>query len=348
MRRARLFAILGVLAVGFALALGVSDCAEATQIQIDVRTDGCRVVKNTGIAVTTPDRIDEADLTIFTPRAEGCEAKPEDRVGTLVVYPSGAKDAEIGVRIVTGVSRTAQECAKGPYDGCIVARRVLRFVPGTSQKVIVIMSRACEGKDCGPGNECTEGGQCVTVLPDGGTAEAGPNDAGSPNDDGGSAVADAGGADACAGCPGTCTGGRACTIDCGSVDCKGETLCGPDLDCTFACPTTDACKDTRCVAPDGGCSFDCTSGGACDDVTCVSERCYFRCNGGQACSGVIQMSGGDAGMTCTGGNSCNDADLFCDAGHCALSCNAQGGGQNCPDPRKCSGGPARCDGPWQP
>lgn len=354
MRRARLGTIIGVLGAGAFLATGLADCADATQIEIDVRTDGCKSVRNTGIAVTTPDRIDEADLTIFTPRTSGCEAKPEDRIGTLVIYPSGAKDAEVGIRIVTGVARNAQDCAKGPYAGCIVARRVVRFVPGTSQKVIVIMSRACEGKDCGRNAECTESGQCITVLPDGGTADAGVleastleggDDASSdaPND--GSAF-DAG-RDACVDCQGVgmaCTNGSSCTIDCAQADCKNKTVCAPGLDCKLACGATDACLATKC-ATNAGCSFGCTSNGACKGVSCVAERCNVECNGGQACTGVMQLSGGDAGMTCSGGNSCNGADLYCDAGRCTLTCNDQGGGANCPDPRKCATG-STCVGPW--
>lgn len=351
MGTARLGTMIGVLGAGAFLATGLADCADATQIEIDVRTDGCSTVRNTGIAVTSPDRIDEADLTIFTPRTSGCEPKPEDRIGTLVIYPSGSKDAEVGIRIVTGVSRNAQDCAKGPYAGCIVARRVVRFVPGTSQKIIVIMSRACEGKDCGRNAECTQGGQCVTVLPDGGTADAGVIEASTL--EGGDATTDAptdvleAGRDACVDCQGagmTCTGGNTCAIDCSQTDCKNKTMCASDLDCTFKCAAIDACLGTRC-ATDAGCSFGCTSGGACKGISCVSDRCSVACNGGQACSGVMQLSGGDAGMTCSGGNSCNGADVYCDAGRCALSCDDMGGGFNCPDPRKCASG-STCIGQW--
>lgn len=349
MARARLGVILGALSAGAFLATGLADCADPTQIEIDVRTDGCSVVRNTGIAVTSPERVDDADLTIFTPRTAGCEAKPEDRIGTLVIYPSGAKDAEVAVRIVTGVTRNAQDCAKGPYDGCIVARRVVRFVPGTSQKVIVIMSRACEGKDCGRGAECTQGGQCVTVLPDGGTSDAGVLEAAAPDagrDAAGDGPSDAG-RDACVDCQGpgmTCTGGTTCAIDCAQADCEDKTMCAPGLDCSFACSGSEACSGTRCVT-NAGCSFACTSSSACKDIACSSDRCTVACNGGQACNGVIHLSGGDAGMTCTGGNSCNGAEAYCDAGRCALSCNEQGGGANCPDPRKCAPG-STCTGKW--
>ena len=135
MGRARLGAMIGVAFVGGVLALGLADCAEPTQIEIDVRTDACGVLKNAGIAVTSPERIDTAELTIFTPDRpdnQGCEEKPADRVGTLIIYPSGANDAEVGIRVVGGIGRSAQECKAGNYAGCVVARRIEKFVEGTT------------------------------------------------------------------------------------------------------------------------------------------------------------------------------------------------------------------------
>lgn len=341
MLRRRLGAILGVSVATTLVTLSVVDCADPTEIVLDIRSDACGDVKNTGIAVSTPDRIDDADLTAFTPRPAGCEAKPADRVGTLTIYPSGAKDAEVGVRIVTGMQRNAQDCGKGPYAGCIVARRVLRFVPGTSQKVIVIMSRACEGKDCGRGADC-ESGQCVTTLPDGGVVEAGEPDADAPGDGGG---ADDGGIpeagpDACVNCEGagkTCTNGNTCAIDCNVATCSGATVCGPGLRCTVGCATSGQCNDTVCNAPGGSCRFDCTTqAAACKDITCRGDDCYVSCTTPNGCDGV-NLTGGDAGLNCNANNACSDGYAHCDAGRCVLACNPGGGPNNaCPMPRTCN------------
>ena len=346
MRRARLGVTTGLVGVGGLLAIGLADCAEPTQIEIDVRTDGCPVVKNTGIAVTTPARVDEADLTIFTPRAEGCEARPRDRIGTLVLHPSGAKDAEVAVRIVTGVDRTAQDCGKGPYDGCIVARRILRFVPGTSQKVIVIMSRACVGKDCALGGEC-QSGQCVSTASDGGLADGAPEpepaDAGDPEAKADAAADADAGVDPCASCTGagtTCNGGM-CTIDCAAgADCTGATVCGPGLDCTVRCSAAGVCEDLTCAASAGSCLIECSGDDACGNIACSAPSCHVNCSQGNRCTGRISLTGGDAGLVCSGNNSCGSASVYCDAGSCRLDCSA-----SCPDPRVCSSG-AGCVGSW--
>src|SRR4051794_12664786 len=104
-RRGFLVGVIGAIGVGALLALTVIDCAEATQIEVDIRTDTCTSVKNTAIAVGASENVETAPYTIFGPRANGCEARPADRIGTVVLYPSGAKDAEVAVRIVAGVTR---------------------------------------------------------------------------------------------------------------------------------------------------------------------------------------------------------------------------------------------------
>ena len=358
MGRARLGALIGVAVVGGLLALGLADCAEPTQIEIDVRTDACGVLKNAGIAVTTPERIDIADLAIFTPDRpdnQGCEEKPADRVGTLIIYPSGAKDAEVAIRVVGGIGRSAQECKPGNYDGCIVARRIERFVEGTTKKVIVILSRACEGKDCGLGKECNQSGACVADADggadDGGTLDGQVTDApaGDTAVDAADDVIDAG-ADACSLCTGgagtTCNAGK-CTINCdnGTV-CANKAVCGSDLDCTVNCNFENACNNTACAADAKSCAFNCkigTNPGACNGITCVAPVCSVSCEQAGRCNGNIVLGGGDASMICEGTQACANVDsLSCDAGRCDLACNG-----SCPTPRSCNdAGGSICSGAW--
>lgn len=83
-------------------------------------------------------------------------------VGTLVVAPSGAKDETVRLAVVAGVTRRLDECAANQYDGCIVARRKLRFVPHTPLDLPVRLSLACVGVRCGDEQTCVEG-KCVTA-----------------------------------------------------------------------------------------------------------------------------------------------------------------------------------------
>jgi hypothetical protein len=138
-------------------ALFVADCRAATEIVIDVRTDACDRVQNTSIAVASPDGLGTAKPVAFSAGA-GCERV--DRIGTLTVFPSDEDDAEIAVRVVTGVDKAAYEC-DADATGCIVARRRARFVPGKRRTLLVIMPLACVGKDCGPELECAPDGACV-------------------------------------------------------------------------------------------------------------------------------------------------------------------------------------------
>lgn len=356
MRRARLGALIGVAVVGGLLALGLADCAEPTQIEIDVRTDACGVLKNAGIAVSSPERIDTAELTIFTPDRpdnQGCEGKPADRVGTLIIYPSGAKDAEVGIRVVGGIGRSAQECKAGNYAGCVVARRIEKFVEGSTKKVIVILSRACEGKDCGLGKECNQSGACVAgqdggaddggITLDGEVDDAPSSDA--PTDGPVADVVDAG-VDACVACTGagrTCNAGK-CDVDCLAAGAGGcaNTVCGAGLDCTFNCNTVNACQSSVCAAGAKACRFNCTAGQpACNNVTCVAPNCHVQCEQGGRCAGNIVLGGGDASIICNGNQSCDAVNnVSCNAaGTCFIDCDPG----SCP-PKTCDGG--TCSPEW--
>jgi len=351
MRRARLGAVIGALVATSVLVGTLADCHEPTEIEIDVRTDSCAVVKNAGIAVGTRDRIETEDLTAFSTRGAGCQP-PGDRLGTLVIYPSGAKDAEVAVRIVVGVTRSAQECKQGDYEGCIVARRYLAFKPGESQKVVVIMQGKCVSQDCGPGAEC-KSGSCFVQLDDGGVLEAGgsPDGAGGPVDGASDAPSDApadvivdAGPDACDQCQGagkTCTAGSSCTYNCGQTNCANTTVCAPGLFCDLSCTANNQCKNVACNPASKGCQFDCTGGNpGCVDITCAAPNCYVNCTASQHCSGFVQLGGGDAGLGCTGSGSCSNVDpAACDASVCQLDCFG-----SCPSNHYCNSSVSVCRG----
>src|SRR5690606_9267298 len=120
------------------------------------------------------------------------------------------------VKVMTGITKAAHECALDS-SGCIVARRRAAFVPGRSQKLVVIMSLACLDKDCGPDLECAPTGACVDperVAIDGGPVVGA--DAG--------ADADLDGAAPLGGCdPNTCVGaGRSCVGGACEIRCGGD------------------------------------------------------------------------------------------------------------------------------
>ena len=175
----------------------------------------------------------------------------------------------------TGVGVESDQC--GPTSKCIVAERVLRFVPNSPLVVNVDMSTRCEGIAC-PVDETCELGQCVSAVidnpaecegagcggdvlvpADGGAA---PVDAGVdatlPSDGSidatvpGEATTDAGDASDAPLCPGACTSDASQCVSATSVE-----TCEPQA---AGCPTWGAA--TTCVTPAGFGTYACERYGA--------------------------------------------------------------------------------------
>jgi len=105
----------GLAGVGL-LTLVLVNCAEPTQIVVEVYSDACTqqgslTKVTTGIAVGTPAEI--ADKPPSTTRL-GCTTPvssggAQRGVGTLTIYPSGEKDGEIAIKVLAGVDRPPEE-----------------------------------------------------------------------------------------------------------------------------------------------------------------------------------------------------------------------------------------------
>jgi hypothetical protein len=257
----------------------LSDCREPTQITLALRTDAqCVDVLGTTITVGELGRLEERPEAATTDRCDPGSGK----IGTLVVVPSGANDAEVAMRVVTGVGKSPEQCVKDGYlGGCIVARRAIRYLPHTPLEMPILMSVDCIDIPCGATETCFKGkcvpanvdpekceqGNCDPVLPDGGVD--GGIDASvdqSSDGDGGSA-----GASGSSGSGGSAGSGGSGGVDAGdafapctapAAECDGNpaTVCETDLDVDPA-----SC---------GACGHDCLGGtcsaGKCQPVTLVA------------------------------------------------------------------------------
>lgn len=169
LRRASL-ALASLLAVGAAAAA----CLGATEISLDVRTNvACSSPSSwRGVAVSVgePGVDVESRSPVLTTTA--CGAGGE--IGTLVVVPTGAKNAAVGIRVVAGITRDPEDCAANGYDGCIVSRRTLTYLPHQTQQVVVDLTSDCIGNACDVNHTCVNGSCTDTVTatapvaPDGG------------------------------------------------------------------------------------------------------------------------------------------------------------------------------------
>lgn len=155
-------------------------CLGPTQLVVDVRTNvpctDSTQFKGVAIYVGEPG----IDVETRAPQlaTNSCDASGE--VGTLVVTPTGANDAQVGIRVVAGLTRNPEECAAKNYDGCIVARRTVRYLAHTSQTVVVALTSDCVGNACDLNHTCVNGSCTDTltatgpVAPDGGVLLSGP------------------------------------------------------------------------------------------------------------------------------------------------------------------------------
>lgn len=200
-------------------------CGEATSITVEITTNlSCKESPKLEVGIATGD-LASIDGRPFSATKTWCERAP-GRIGSLVLVPSGADDAEVAVRVVAGIGRPADTCERD-FTGCIVERRIARFVPNTNVVVTVVLSEVCVGVECGAQQTCRDG-ICVgvagvTAAADAGRAiEAGIDagrivDASVPPKDAALVCAPVSGATAC------CAKGIACVGD--------RNLCGVATQC---------------------------------------------------------------------------------------------------------------------
>jgi hypothetical protein len=165
--RARRYGRIGRgLLLGGAFLLAAS-CREPTQIRLNISTNVPCTSRDLwrGVAVYVGER--GGDEQREAPLLVTHECDAEGHVGSLVIVPSGAKDALVALRVVAGVSADAElrpeECAARDYVGCIVARRAVRFDENSTLDLEVELTQDCIDRGCDSEHTCLTGG-CVGTL----------------------------------------------------------------------------------------------------------------------------------------------------------------------------------------
>lgn len=130
---------------------------------VEVRTDlRCDEVADTAVVTGTVDNVETRDATATsTTCADG-------RIGMLVVAPAEDDQAELAVRVVTGLKgKRAEDCKKDAYDRCIVSRRAVRYGPHRSVRMNVMMRASCINAPCDAAGftTCVQG-SCVPARVD--------------------------------------------------------------------------------------------------------------------------------------------------------------------------------------
>src|SRR5262245_21994074 len=118
------------IVLAFALACTGSGCRTPTAILTELSTDeGCALTQGTTITVGEAGDIETKSVVAST---RACDAAGTvHRIGSLALVPADDDSAPFAVKVVLGVHRPAEACSAPDYNGCIVARRALSFIPHT-------------------------------------------------------------------------------------------------------------------------------------------------------------------------------------------------------------------------
>ena len=154
-------------------------CRTPTEVTVQVRTNlPCTEGASWhGISVYTgaPGLDVETRAPVLT--STTCDA--DGNVGSLVVVPSASKETTIAIRVVAGITREPRDCAANGYQGCIVERRTVSFLPHDSLEVDIALTGECVGQACDALTTCVAG-TCadarLNVPPAGDIEDAGPHD----------------------------------------------------------------------------------------------------------------------------------------------------------------------------
>jgi hypothetical protein len=272
------------LAIVLPAALCLVQCREPTQITLEITTDAqCADVRGTTIGVGKLVALENKPAVAET---QACGAN--GRIGSLVVVPSGDRDEEVSIRVVTGVGKTPEACvADGFKGGCIVARRTIRYLPHTPLEMPIEMDVDCLDIPCGATETCYKG-ECVSPKLDPTKCEQGDcrpiqGDGGMP-DSGADATVDAG-SDADA-----------------SIDASDSGVDASDAGSDASDSAAEADVTVSCTAPmaecDGDLSVQCETDTTSDAKNCGS--CGHDCLGGTCTAGecgVVTVLSGTGGAT---------------------------------------------------
>ncbi len=312
------------------VAASVGACSKApTTITLEITSDvPCESLRGVSIAVTSPESVDTSPPRITTAQ---CSPGPDGstRVGSLVVVPGGALDALVGLRVLAGVERGVERCdAAEGFSGCVVARRILRFVAGEALTVRLSLSAACLGVSCDATHTCADGACLSARIEDSGRCrDAGCGDealsAGStppaPSVDGG---ADALGPSGCRAnqklCDGKCVEHDNAAFGCGAVGC---TPC-PGLGIASSVCNGAACATAGCGPDHKSCAGNCVprdplhgcGGGSC--APCESANGKAGCDATGACSLVCNAGSKLCGGRCV---RVDDPNYGCGETGCSMS-----------------------------
>jgi hypothetical protein len=156
----RMFALL-VACAGVAIA--AASCLGPTEILVVVRTNApCTdPTQWRGVAIYAGQPGDDVESRAPAIVTGACDGS--GNVGSVMLVPTGARDDEVGVRVVAGLTRDPEQCSQNGYQGCIVARRTLRYLPHESPTLVIDLTVDCKNIGCDAIHTCFAG-SCTSAT----------------------------------------------------------------------------------------------------------------------------------------------------------------------------------------
>lgn len=297
-------------------------CQDPTQVMIEVRTNvEYRAGIVTSFTVGAPGQTEDAPPATETREEWRRDGVGDAFVGSLAVVPGEDDESALSVKIVMGVRKEARDCTSADgYQGCIVARRRLRYAPNTLLRLPVVLYSRCEGVPCTPDTTCNVSGLCV------------PADVSCETDDTCRIPTDAGPTledrfEAFDVTTESSSGTPDASLDADAAQPAGDADAADTdaSDATSSADATDAAGDGAVGTPDVvDCRNEICTSEICVYRTTTNDGCCYAAGGQLACS----MTGDDVVLLCDGNEDCTQGKVCCldfiagGGSSCAPSCGA--------------------------
>jgi outer membrane protein assembly factor BamB len=115
----------------------------------------CSDLDGVGIAVGAPGAIEGNAAATYS---RFCD--DSGYLGALVVSPSGGSHQDVGLRVLVGFGKSAEDCFSDFDEHCVVARRALQFQSSINLQVPIFLEANCAGVPCDATSTCANG-RCV-------------------------------------------------------------------------------------------------------------------------------------------------------------------------------------------
>lgn len=284
-----------------AALLSVACAEDPTEVVVSVVSDvPCDASSVASVAVGAPGELGDRPAS-----GTSTVCNPDGSRGDIVVVPKGSKGSEfaVEVRIASQAGANVDDCTvSNGYQNCIVARRILSFIPGRTVHMRVDLRNPCLNTPCSQLTTCIAQGTSKACL----EAKVDVSRCDGVCDEGSIIAQHPDPVDPCSVNP--CEASATCQATGGVPECvcaagfrhpTGNVLACEDID-ECAIGTSQCDVHSTCENSAGGARCKCNEGyvANADGISCTQVECTTQCAVDGAC---VKDSAGKFGCTCLPG-----------------------------------------------